>query len=387
MMPSIKQLGLACVALLLVAGLSACGEKGGGKGVGPVATELYISQPAAQSVIRINANDGKILKEIHVGMLPHNILINQDGSKFYVVLTGSQSVAELSTSTGELLRTFLTEPVPSVRADNSVIQGHIDKDAFSHNTCYDCHRAGSGGPTPVIVGSRPFGIAISKDGNMMYVSNGRSGNLSVIDIATGALKKLVPLPPSGTAREPTDIALLDDQLFVTLRPPLPSTAAGAVRRLDVDSLSVLSDTPTGANAGVILVDAGSHQIYASNFETNTISRFDTKGVLLQTVTVGSGPFGLRFLPDQKQMLVANYYANSISLINLADNQTQTIPLTFNGKTYANPTHVALDANRRTAFIVSSGTVGNLLTFDLQTQQVTRAVPIGSLPFDIMTVPK
>lgn len=374
-------------ALLFAAGLSACDSKGSKSEKAKNITELYISKPAGQSVLLFNATEGKITREIKVGMLPHNFKLSHDGSKFYIVLTGSQAIAELNTATGEVLRTFLTEPVPKVRADNSVIQGHIDKGAFSHTTCYDCHRAGSGGPTPVIVGSRPFGIAISKDGNTMYVSNGRSGNLSVIDIATGALKKLVPLPPSGTAREPTDIALLDDQLFVTLRPPLPSTAAGAVRRLDVDSLSVLSDTPTGANAGVILADAGSHQIYASNFETNTISRFDTKGVLLQTVTVGSGPFGLRFLPEQKQMIVANYYANSISLINLADNQTQTIPLTFNGKTYANPTHVALDANRRTAYIVSSGTVGNLLTFDLQTQQVTRAVPIGSLPFDIMTVPK
>ena len=378
---------VVAAALILAASLSACDSKGSKSEKAKNITELYISKTAGQSVLLFNATEGKITREIKVGMLPHNFKLSLDASKFYVVLTGSQAIAELNTATGEVLRTFLTEPVPKIRADNSVIQGHIDKDAFSHTTCYDCHRAGSGGPTPAIVGSRPFGIVISKDGNTMYVSNGRSGNLSVIDIATGALKKLVPLPPSGTAREPTDIALLDDQLFVTLRPPLPSTAAGAVRRLDVDSLSVLSDTPTGANAGVILADAGSHQIYASNFETNTISRFDTKGVLLQTVTVGSGPFGLRFLPEQKQMIVANYYANSISLINLADNQTQTIPLTFNGKTYANPTHVALDANRRTAFIVSSGTVGNLLTFDLQTQQVTRAVPIGSLPFDIMTVPK
>ncbi len=380
------QTGFVYTALLLAVCLSSCNKKENESVPSQNITELYISKPAAQSILRINATDGIVLKETHVGMLPHNFLLSQDGSKFYVVLAGSQAVAELNTVTGELLRTFLTEPVPKVRADNSVIQGHIDKGAFTHSTCYDCHHAGAGGPTPAVVGSRPFGIAISKDGKTMYVSNGQSGNLSVIDVVTGALQKLVPVPANGAAREPTDIVLMDDQLFVTLRPPLPSALPGVVRRLDVATLGTLSDTPTGSNAGVILADAGNHQIYTSNFETNTISRFDAKGALLKTVTVGSGPFGLRFLPDQKQMIVTNYYANSISLINLADNQTQTIPLTFNGKTYANPTHVALDANRRTAYIVSSGTVGNLLTFDLQTQQVTRALPIGSLPFDIMTVP-
>lgn len=383
----IQRSGLVCAGMLFVASLSACGGKNGGSGAIPLATELYISKPAAQSILRINATEGKAIKETLVGMLPHNFLLSQDGSKFYVVLVGSQAVAELDTSTGEVLRTFLTEPVPKVRADNSVIQGHLDQDAFSHTTCYDCHRAGSGGPNPAIVGSRPFGIAISKDGKTMYVTNGQSGNLSVIDIATGTLKNLVFLQPNDTAREPTDLALLEDQLFVTLRPPLPSTSAGAVRRLDVATLAVLSDTPTGANAGVILADTVRHQTYVSNFETNTISRFDAQGALLNRVTVGSGPFGQRLLSDPDQMMVANYYASSISLINLSDNQTQTIPLIFKSKPYANPTHVALDANRRTAYIVSSGTVGNLLTFDLELQQVISAVPIGSLPFDVMTVPR
>ena len=378
----IQKKSLFSAALLVVVGLSACGDRGGGS----AATELYISQPATQSVIRINASDGKVLKETLVGMLPHNFQLSLDGSKLYVVLAGSQAVAELDTATGVLLRTLLTEPVPKVRANNSVIQGHIDHDAFSHTTCYDCHRGGAGAATPAIVGSRPFGIALSKDGKTLYVSNGLSANLSVIDIATGALKSLVPLPPSGVAREPTDITLLDDQLFVTLRPPLPSYSPGVVRRLDVASLAILSDTPTGSNAGVILADANKHQVYVSNSETNTVSRFDAKGAPLGRITVGTGPFGLRLVAGQN-LMVANYYDNSISLLNLNDSQTQTIPLSVNGKPYVNPTHVALDAGRRTAYIVSSGTVGHLLTFDLVSRQFISATKIGGLPFDVMTVPK
>lgn len=378
--------GLTAAAMLLAACLSACNGKSNTIDKSKNITELYISKPAGESILLFNATEGKITREIKVGMLPHNFKLSHDGSKFYVVLTGSQAVAELNTVTGEVLRTFLTEPVPKVRADKSVIQGHIDKDAFSHTTCYGCHRGGSGGPTP-IVGSKPFGIEITKDGNTMYVSNGKSGNLSVIDIATGVLKNLVYLQPSGIANEPTDIALLDDQLFVTLRPPLTSNTAGAVLRLDVKSLNELSRTPTGTNAGVILTDAMRHQFYASNFETNTISQFNHSGALLKKFTVSSGPFGMRILPETNQMMVANYYAKSISMINFEDDSIKTIPLTLNGNTYSNPTHVALDANRRTAYIVSSGTVGNLLTFDFQSQQVTQAVPIGSLPFDVMTIPK
>ncbi len=376
-----KHHAASLAALLFSLALAAC------TGGGSATTELYISQPATQSVIRINAADGKVLKETLVGMLPHNLQLSRDGRRLYVVLVGSQAVAEVDTAAGVVLRTFLTEPVPRVRADHSVIQGHIDRDAFSHTTCYDCHRGGAGGVAPAVVGSRPFGIAFSKDGKTLYVCNGRSGNLAVIDAATGALKSLVPLPPSGAAREPTDIALLDDKLFITLRPPLPSASPGVVRWLDAVSLAVLSETPTGANAGVILADVNRRQIYVSNSETNTISRFDAKGAPLGRVTVGDGPFGLRVLPDRNRMIVANYYANSISLIDLRDSQTQTIPLAVDGKPYVNPTHVALDAGRRTAYVVSSGTVGHLLTFDLESRRFTSATKIGGLPFAVVTVPK
>lgn len=377
---------VATATLLLAVSLSACDSKVSKSDKAKNITELYISKPAGQSILLFNATEGKITREIKVGMLPHNFKLSHDGSKFYVVLTGSQAVAEMNTATGDLLRTILTEPVPKIRADKSIIQGHIDKDAFTHTTCYDCHRGGAGGSAPAIVGSRPFGIEISKDGQTMYVGNTKSGNISVIDIATGALKNLVHMAPSATASEPTGLARLDDQLFVTMRPAVPTTATGSVRRLDLKGMSVLSDTTTGPNAGVILPDVVRHQVYASNFETNTISRFDNNGALLKTITVGAGPFGMQFFPELNQMIVANYYANSISLIDFADSKAKTIPLTMSGKTYANPTHVSFDVNKNIVYIVSSGTVGNLLTFNLQTQQVTRAVPIGSLPFDVMTVP-
>jgi hypothetical protein len=75
------------------------------------------------------------------------------------------------------------------------------------------------------------------------------------------------------------------------------------------------------------------------------------------------------------------------VINLADNKTQTLSLSVGGKPYVNPTHIALDAAQHTAYIVSSGTVGHLLAFDLESRQFTRATNLGGLPFAIVTVPK
>lgn len=365
---------------LLTSILCACDVKGKSS-----TTELFISRPATQSVIRFDAAEGKILKETVVGMLPHNMLLSQDKRKLYVVLAGSQAIAEMDVASGDLLRTFLTEPVPTVRADKSVIKEHAEQDAFSRSTCYDCHRGG-GSAKVSIIGSRPFGMVFSADGKTLFVCNSKTGNLSVIDVASGKLEKLVPLPPSGVATEPTDIALLNNQLFVTLRPVLPSNEPGAVRRLDATTLKVLSETPTGPNAGVIVADTNNRQLFISNSETNTISRLDANGELMERVTVDTGPLGLRLMTEQKQMMVANYYANSISMVDLADSKAQTIPLSVNGKRFLNPTHISLDAAKRIAYVVSSGTVGNLLTFDLVSRQFINAASIGGLPFDVLTVP-
>jgi YVTN family beta-propeller protein len=41
------------------------------------------------------------------------------------------------------------------------------------------------------VGTRPWGIGVSADGKKLYTANGGSGDVSIIDIATGKVDKKV----------------------------------------------------------------------------------------------------------------------------------------------------------------------------------------------------
>jgi YVTN family beta-propeller protein len=41
------------------------------------------------------------------------------------------------------------------------------------------------------VGARPWGIALSRDGTRLYTANGSSGDLSIVDPATGHVDKRV----------------------------------------------------------------------------------------------------------------------------------------------------------------------------------------------------
>ena len=45
----------------------------------------------------------------------------------------------------------------------------------------------------VLVGQRPWGIALSRDEGTLYVTNGKSDDLSVIDTSTLKVKRSVPV--------------------------------------------------------------------------------------------------------------------------------------------------------------------------------------------------
>ncbi|MCL6568141.1 MAG: hypothetical protein K6T35_04510, partial [Meiothermus silvanus] len=172
MKPSWKSL----LGLLIGLGLAACNR--------PVSAPphwVLVSQAGSSTVAVVDPEAGTVVKRLTVGLLPHRLLVSPDRASVYVVLVGSQAVAELDLTTLNLRRTFLTAAVPLRRDDGSVIQAHQDQDAFSHTTCYDCH--GGGSAKPAIVGTRPFGITLSPDGLKLIVSQIRGGDLAVLDRA------------------------------------------------------------------------------------------------------------------------------------------------------------------------------------------------------------
>jgi DNA-binding beta-propeller fold protein YncE len=365
---------LWCFALL---GLAAC--------VTPppeLGYTVLVSQTGSASVAIIDSSLG-VTGKLEVGMLPHRMIVA--GDAVYVVLTGSQAVAEIDARNLTVRRTMLTAPVPETRADSSRIAAHFDRDAFAASSCFSCHNAKPSGAKPAIVGTRPFGIALSEDAAQLIVSQIRTGDLSVLNRDSGQLERTVTLPPTGAAREANDVTRLGSSLYVSLRPSQPATTNAVIRRLDASTLEPLGESLTGADPAAIVGDEVRGRVLVTNFESNTVSAFNANG-LQRTYTVAPGPLGALPLRDSSSVLVLNYYANSVSIVQLETGEVQTYPLEFAGRSFVNPTHAALTPDGRQALIVSSGTEGFLLTLDLETRRVTRAVQLEGLVFDIAVIP-
>lgn len=367
---------LLCLPLLL--SLPGCGP------APPARTfdRAFVSEAATATVAVVDLDRAVVERRIEVGFLPHNLVLSPDGSTLYAVLAGSQAVAVIDTRAATLRGTFLTAPVPRTRDDGTLIQPHLDQDAFSHTTCYDCHK--DGGALPRYAGARPLALRLSPDGALLYVAHVNSGELAVLDARTGARQAAVTLAPVGAVKEPTALDLVGEDLVVAMRATQPSPVPGLIRRLDRRTLQPRgADWPTGTNPVELRALPGGERALVTRFDSNLVSLLDAGGGG-PAITVANGPLGVLALGDGK-VLVLGYYANAVSLLDPAAGSADTFALTEHGVTLSNPTHAARGSDPGVAWVVASGTQARLAALDLVRRQVLRSLPINGLSYDVAIV--
>lgn len=345
------------------------------------ADRAFVSEAATATIAVVDLDEGTVRRRIEVGLLPHNLVLSPDGRTLYTALAGSQAVAVVDTQSETLRTTWLTAPVPERRDDGSALPAHAERDAASHTTCYACHH--DGGAKPRYVGARPVALRLSADGARLYVANLNSGELAVLDTITGERLGATTLTPSGSVREPAAVDLLGGELYVTLRAVQPSRVPGLVRRLDAQSLAPLGELPSGVNPVEVRSASSLGVALVTHFDSDQLSVL-RDGREAARLTVASGPLGVLPLPGSRA-LVLGYYSNSLSLVDLAGNTTETWAPTRDGKPLANPTHAAMGTEPGVAWVVQSGGDSHLVAVDLASREVLKSLPINGLSYDVAIV--
>ncbi|HQH74724.1 MAG TPA: beta-propeller fold lactonase family protein, partial [bacterium] len=103
---------------------------------------LYAACEASGSLMVLDTGGGRILAEIPVGTLPHDVCLSPDETRAYVTNRGTDSVAVVDTGTLQV-----TQSIP--------------------------------------VGDEPHQMATNREGNILYVANGGSYDISVVDTKAG----------------------------------------------------------------------------------------------------------------------------------------------------------------------------------------------------------
>ena len=210
----------------------------------------------------------------------------------------------------------------------------------------------------VSVGSTPTEIAFNASGTKAYVTNQFSDNVGVIDVARNVQAETIPV-----TGDPFQVIVSPDEtrIYVT-------TNADQVYAINLATKTVVGQTPTGATANGLAINADGSRLYVStraggsvmevNTATMTVVRTFNPGGTTQAVVVapdgaevyvvneqgflyaynlatgalawtvdlgGSGPFGMALTPNGTELYITVMWTGSVKVVNRA---THSITRTY-----------------------------------------------------------
>jgi len=189
--------------------------------------------PADDRLVILDAEDGTTLRSVPLGVLPIASVISPDGATAWVTVSGGPKPRA-----GQRRATQCCDPAAEpVRVDarGIALPGTVERIDVARGTV--THR--------ITVGSHPTGLAWEHARQRVYVANGNSDAISVIDTRNNVLETTIAIAPFRERKiglTPTAIALAPDghTLFVTLG------GANAVAVYDVRATATLRGLiPTG----------------------------------------------------------------------------------------------------------------------------------------------
>jgi DNA-binding beta-propeller fold protein YncE len=169
--------------------------------------------------------------------------------------------------------------------------------------------------TPILVGVSPTAIAIAPDGRTAYVTDGVTGTLTPLDLATAT---------AGTA--------------------IPVTSAGG--------LSSIAITPSGTTAYVTADPT-------SGVSGSVIPITLASGAVGTPIPVGAGPVAIAITPDGRTAYVVNAGDGTVTPIELATG-TAGNPVSVG----VDPVAIAVAANGSTAYVLGGSGLGQVTPITL-----------------------
>jgi YVTN family beta-propeller protein len=175
------------------------GKEPEGVRVTPDGRWIVVTSEEGNAIYVVDPHSFNVVKSVSVGKRPRDVAFTPDGKTAYI--------------SGEFDSSVYTTTIPEAASATQVLQ--LRKEARPMGVIFDApHKrlfvsTGRGGTVAVVtldpspklvtdipVGARPWGIALSHDGKLLYTANGSSNDVSIVDTATLQVIKKVPVGKS-----------------------------------------------------------------------------------------------------------------------------------------------------------------------------------------------
>ena len=232
---------------------------------------------------------------------------------------------------------------------------------------------------------RPHGLCFTKHPDRVLVTCESDQALLLVDIEEGKV-----LAAIDTGQDLSRLVLLDrtgERAFVS------NVRSGSISVIDIGRRRLVETLETGGGAQGMALHPTRDELWVANFETNSISVVDTQ-TLEEKIEFpcGTYPVRLAFAAEGQQVLCVNYQVGSVSVFDtesyklvqeirlekLTEEQAAARPLPPEQQSFgrsALPVELRLSPDRTTAWVACSRN-DRLAEIDLETLEVRRYLDTG-----------
>lgn len=382
--------------------------------------KIYVADTFADDVGVIDAVTGGLLRQIPTGKLPHNFAISRKRDVLFVTESGSQSVMAIDTKTDQKILQRIVGPVPDVAAHKQLGMDVVGRSP----SCKSCHLQRP-------VGTFISGICLSPDESELWVTEMKTGRVSVIDAQTLETKRRVLVAtPSGSTPSNVVVHPKTGDVYVFARmmnelrgsegvkeplPPYKSVPGGH------DSLMggpTLPKAPRSTRGGfehdpvapgaswVVVYDPGfqrvkaqikveyavpyqgvfsadGRELYITYRSTNKVAVIDAENFrYLRAYDTDESPIGMVLAPDDETLMVACFYQTPGTVVFL---DRRTGALKHRLEVPSSPSLLRKHPRNGLVYLSVSGE-NRIVEIDPRAPKVLRVLDAGAFPVDLELVP-
>ena len=314
---------------------------------------VYVSAEGSGEVIVVDPEQGSVLARIAVGKRPRGLKVSRDGRSLYVALSGSpRGGPNIDES---------TLPPPDRSADGIGVVDLVERKLVR----------------TLPSGQDPESFDLSKDGKTLFVSNEETAELTVLDLESGNIVRRVPV-----GKEPEGVSVRPDGKVVYVT----SEQDSKVTAIDTTTFAVVGEIQAGMRPRALAFSKDGSVGFVSNEFGGTLTAFDPlRNQALDTVQIeaktpkGQRPMGLVLSRDDKQLFVSTGRGGAVAVVNVEKRQFDHL---IDG-VGERPWGIAIAADGKHVF-TANGPSDDLSIVDVTSGKVEKKVPLGGLPWGVVT---
>ena len=283
-----------------------------GLALSPTGDKLVVLTPGSDAISVISTATNQVINNIG-GLRPYSGAFTPDGSAVYVFSSDGSvsSVSRVSLLNNAVIDTDFTSntagfvaigPANTPAAGRLYVSGEGEVSLIATNTNTVL-------PGTISVGQGPLDLAVSSDGQRVFVANALDKTVSVINTATNTVIATVPIADPSSLGVTTVAVTPDGELVYVV-----GVTSNNVWVIDTATNTVSAPiSVSNGPIGRVAVSPDGSVVYVTNLGSNTVSAISTvTNTVIKTISVGNGPIGVAV--SSSRLYVTNSGDDTVTVV-------------------------------------------------------------------------